>query len=141
MDCTHSKQDLDEYYEYAKDAISSGIFSLFAHPDIWLGSYHKWDDAAIKLTDDLIKLCIQYDMPMGFNANGMHRERDGFNYPSELFWKRIVGTKAKVIIEADAHDLETLSEEWLALAQKEAVRIGLKSNLIDDIKLKYFKKK
>jgi hypothetical protein len=106
-----------------------------------LGSYHKWDDAAIKLTDDLIQLCIKYDMPMGFNANGLHRKRDGFNYPSELFWQRVVGTQAKVVIEADAHDLETLSEKWLASAQKEALRIGLKPNLIDDIPLKYFKNK
>jgi hypothetical protein len=34
MDCTSNKEDLFEYYEYAKDAIASGIFSLFAHPDI-----------------------------------------------------------------------------------------------------------
>jgi hypothetical protein len=46
MDFAKTEADLDEYYESSKLAIEKGIFSLFAHPDIFLQSYKKWDKKA-----------------------------------------------------------------------------------------------
>jgi histidinol-phosphatase (PHP family) len=140
MDVSFTKAELDEYWENAEAAVKSGIFSLFAHPEIWMSSYCKWDEHAIALSKKLINLCIQYDMPMGFNANGFHKERNGFNYPVPNFWKLVVGTKAKVLIESDAHSLETFTEEWMQKAYDEAIKLGLKDNLVEDIKIKYFHK-
>jgi hypothetical protein len=46
-----------------------------------MSSYAKWDKNAIALSNNLIKLCETYNMPMGFNGNGLQKERNGFNYP------------------------------------------------------------
>ena len=134
-------EELDEYYEQTLSAFKSGLFSYFAHPDIWVAPYcHKygWDDKAKELTQKLIDLAIEYDIPLGFNANGMHSPRDGFNYPSEYFWKMVANTKAKVLIEADAHHMKTLSVEWMNNTYNEAVKFGLKDLIVDDIPLKLF---
>jgi hypothetical protein len=50
-------------------------------------------------------------MPMGFNGNGMFRERNGFNYPTPNFWDLVSKSRVKVLIEADSHDLITFTEE------------------------------
>lgn len=135
---TKTKADLDLYLEYSKAAIESGLFSLFAHPDLWLANYGRWDQDAIDLTQDLIKLCEKYDMPMGFNANGMHYPRDKFFYPCKPFWNLIGKSKVKVIIESDAHCIQTMSVEWMNKAYDEAIKQGLGNNLINDIKIKKF---
>jgi histidinol-phosphatase (PHP family) len=139
MDKSFSKKELDEYWENAEAAVKSGIFSLFAHPDIWMNSYAKWDKNAIELTHKLIKLCEKYNMPMGFNGNGFRSERNGFNYPVPNFWKLVAESKVKVLIEADSHHLETFTEEWLQQVKDEALRLGLKNNLVDEIQLNYLK--
>lgn len=140
MTDTFSKEDLEEYYQSSKLALEWGYMSWFAHPDIWLFSYRKWDKYAIDLSKKLISLAIKYDIPLGFNANGIHHSRDGFNYPSEHFWKLVANSKAKVLIEADAHHIQTATVEWLNKTYDEAIKYGLKNNLIFDLKLKKFKK-
>jgi histidinol phosphatase-like PHP family hydrolase len=118
-------------------ALKSGIFSLYAHPDIFLQNYRKWDDKAKWLTKQIIELSIKYKVPLGFNANGLHQIRNDFNYPSRLFWKEVAKSKAKVLIEADAHHIPTLSKSWLEKAKREAIKYGLKKNLVDKIDIKY----
>ncbi len=134
---TTSKQDLDNYYEMALSAAQTKLFSWFAHPDIWLNSYKKWDQNAIDLTKKIIELSIKYDLPLGYNANGLHKERNGFNYPSSYFWKMVAKTKAKVIIESDAHNLKTCSTYWMNKAYLSAIKLGLKKNIVPAIKLRY----
>jgi histidinol-phosphatase (PHP family) len=41
MEEARTISDLDEYYENAVLAMKSGLFSLYAHPDIWLQAYRK----------------------------------------------------------------------------------------------------
>jgi hypothetical protein len=120
-------------------AMKSGLFSLYAHPDIWLQNYRKWDDKAKWLTQQIINLSIKYQVPLGFNANGMHKPRNDYNYPSRLFWQEVAKSKAQVLVEADAHDLTTLTAEWLEKARKEAIKYGLAHNLVDKIDIKYFR--
>jgi hypothetical protein len=120
-------------------ALKSGMFSLYAHPDIWLQSYRKWDDKAKWLTNQIIELSIKYKMPLGFNSNGMHQIRDDFNYPSRLFWNEVAKTNAQVLVESDAHDTVTLRRDWLLKARAEAIKYGLEKNLVDKIDIKYFR--
>jgi hypothetical protein len=63
------------------------------------------------LTQQIITLSIKYQVPLGFNANGIHQIRNDFNYPSRLFWHEVAQSNAQVIIEADAHDIATLKRE------------------------------
>jgi histidinol-phosphatase (PHP family) len=131
--------DLQQYYDNSEAAIKSGIFSLFAHPDIWLGRYGKWDKHSKELTHKLIQLCIKYKMPLGFNGNGLTAPSDGYHYPSKYFWGEVAKTDLKVLIEADSHHLRTFTVEWLKHAKQTAIEYGLKKNLVDDIPIKFFK--
>lgn len=137
-----SPDDLDEYYTMAKMGLESGYFSWIAHPDIWLTSYQKWDEHAIKLTDKLIALCESLNIPMGFNANGfMKKGNNIFAYPCEYFWKQVAKSKVKVLIEADAHDLNAMSKKNMFDTYSLAIKWGLKNNIIFNVKLKVLNKK
>ena len=138
---TTSIERVNEYYQMAKDAIESGLFSWFAHPDIWLSAWKKWDKAAKDLTKKLIDLCLENNMPMGFNLNFKPEKRTDFTYPSAYFWKEVAKSKVKVLIEVDSHDNRTLQKQWIEDGYKLALNMGLKNNLIDDIKLKLLDKK
>lgn len=139
METEGSPTDLKEHYENAKAAIESGIFSWFAHPDIWLTSYKKWDDHAKLLTRQLITLCVKHNVVLGFNGNGLTLPRDDFNYPSKYFWNEVAKTNLRVLIEADSHHLKTFTVEWLKRVKETAIEYGLKKNLVDDIPIKFFK--
>jgi hypothetical protein len=41
MEDVTKPEELDEYYENTVLALKSGIFSLYAHPDIFLQNYRK----------------------------------------------------------------------------------------------------
>ena len=133
--------DLNDYYKMMADACESGLFSWIAHPDLWCGSYGVWDDKAISLTQKIIDLSIKYDIPLAFNANGLAVKKDDLHYPCKPFWEMVAKSKAKVLIEADSHYPMIHSVRWMNYAYDTALSYGLKDNIIDDVKLKYFKKK
>ena len=136
-----TEENLDEYFTMMSDACDSHLFSWIAHPDLWCGSYGKWDQKAIDLTQRIIDLSLKHDIPLGFNANGLASKRDDLHYPCKQFWEMVSKTKVKVLIEADSHYAMVHSVRWMNYAHDTAVSYGLEKNLIDDVNLKYFKKK
>ena len=135
-----ANEDLDEYYQMTKEACESGLFSWIAHPDLWCGSYGVWDNKAKELTQKIIDLSIKHDIPLAFNANGLATKRDDLHYPCKPFWEMVSKSKAKVLIEADSHYAAVHSVRWMNYAYDTAISWGLKNNIIDDVKIKYFKK-
>ena len=134
------EKDLESYYQMTSEALESGLFSWVAHPDVWCGSYGKWDNKAIDLTQKLIDLSIKYDIPLGFNANGLASKRDDLHYPCKPFWEMVAKSKAKVLIESDSHFPMVHSIRWMNYAYDTAVSFGLKNNIVEDVELKLFKK-
>lgn len=127
---------LEVYVKQTRDAFASGLFSAMAHPDLFLKGYHQWDEHALKATNTIINLSIEYDVPLGLNGNGLLYKRDEFYYPSDYFWKEVSKSKAKVIIETDAHELKVMSQEHNQKLFDYADRLNLNKNIINKLTLK-----
>lgn len=131
-----NRVDLDQYGKQLEDAAKSGLFSYVAHPDIIYRYYLKWDQKAIDLAKKMIEISIEYDFPLGFNLNGLRMKLVDFDYPTDMFWKMVAKSKAKVIIEADAHDPYTMSQEMVDKGIKLVKEWGLEKNLVSKLKIK-----
>lgn len=141
MNVTRKASQLKEFDDNNKAAMSSGLMSWVAHPDIYLNSYQKWDKTAKHVANNIIKWAIKYKLPLGFNVNFTAFEnKSEWHYPCKHFWKLVAKTNIPVLIESDAHDMHTLTIEWLEKAKKLAISYGLKKNLIRDVKLNLLKK-
>lgn len=142
VNVTKTKKQLKEFDDNNKAAMSSGLISWVAHPDIFLNTYQKWDETAINVSKNIIKYAIKYKLPLAFNVNvKSYEEKSEWHYPCIHFWKLVSKTNIPVIIEADSHDMHTLQVEWLEKARKLAISYGLKKNLTENIKLVSLKAK
>lgn len=141
-----NEETLEIYTDIAIQAMASGLYSIFAHPDLFMYAYQSkegyriFDDACKFFSKKIIDAAIKYDVYLEVNANGIHNtysffpEYKNFLYPREEFWKLAGDTDAKIIIGADAHSPKALGNNIV----KEAITFTKKLNLnvCDFVKLK-----
>lgn len=112
---------LQRYAAQASEALETGLFAYFAHPDL---IYFTGSDAVYER--EMRKLCRtarKMNTPLEINLLGI---RDGRNYPDERFWRIAGEEKNTVILGCDAHLPEHTADrqsEKKALAMAE--RFGL----------------
>ncbi len=110
-DCS-TPERLEEYRESALRGINSGVFSYFAHPDLFLRTYPVFDERAHKVSQEICRAAAILDLPLEFNISGFHFEDDcrrGFPHPE--FWKIAAQTGNKAIIGFDAHSHAALRSD------------------------------
>ena len=130
--------DFNKYYEQAQMACESKLFSCFAHPDIIYRYYSKqWDKSCEQLAKKIIDLSIKYDIPLGFNLNGLSIKQNSMQYPADNFWSMVAKSKAKVIIENDAHEISTLNKELFDRGYQLIKKWKLDKNLVFKLKTKH----
>ena len=127
--------NLQIYAEQLIDAIKSKIFSMVAHPDLIFRYYPSWNSDCVRISREIIKAAIQYDMPLEFNLNGLANKRTSMDYPAEEFWKIVATTKVKVIVQADAHQIELLNKIIADCGFRLIKEWHLQKNLINDLKI------
>ena len=99
----------DGIYNYRDDvveAMETGLFSYVAHPDLFMRSYDKFDEACQKVSQDIINTAVRTGTPLEYNLLGIkHGITDGKpGYPDPEFWKIASQLKPKTIVGIDAHD-------------------------------------
>ena len=114
-----SVQRLVGYCDWAIEALKTGLFTYFAHPDMlnFTGDQKLFD----KHMRRLCRAVSEMNVPLEINLLGL---TEGRNYPNPRFW-RIAGEEGcKAIIGCDAHKLamlpnlenarkaENLAREW-----------------------------
>lgn len=120
------------YKDLAIQAMSSGLFSIFAHPDYFLSSIQNFDSDCRKVSLEIIKTAIAYDIPLEVNVAGIRngKKKIGGNirwmYPTDDFFSLAGKYHAKCILGMDAHSPEQLSNDS---AIYEAVRFSKKHDL------------
>lgn len=131
-----SASRLYKYRDLAIDALQTGMFSIFAHPDYFMWSIKEFDSDCKKVSKDLIDACIKYDIPLEVNVGGIRngKEQIGksfrYGYPSIEFFKIAAKKKAKCILGIDAHNPSNLlNNQSIYLAFEFASKLNL--NLID----------
>ena len=95
---TFSKEALIRYCAQTKEALETGRFTYFAHPDLifFLGDKSLYMKEMRALCEHAKKLGI----PLEINLLGIETNR---NYPNPLFWKIAGEVGNDVILGSDAH--------------------------------------
>lgn len=120
------------YRELAIKALSSGLFSIFAHPDYFMASITNFDNDCKKVSRDLIETCMAYDIPLEVNVAGIRhgkimlgKERRWL-YPTDDFFSLVSRYHAKCVFGMDAHAPDQLSND---AADYEAVTFAREHDL------------
>lgn len=121
---------IEKYYQTSKFILESNKFDIFAHPDLFMDSYPKWDQASEKLSTDICSLAIKHDVILEYNLAGA---KNGRQYPYKEFWDIAIKTGNKIIIGVDAHDPKDFSLNLHENAIKDLQNRG--ANLILDLKI------
>ncbi len=100
-------QVLNHYRKDSIDGLRTGLYLIFAHPDIFARSLRHWDHKAEDMSREIIRCSKEFGVYLEFNLGGM-RSRAG--YPFLPFWKVVAQEKAPVIIGIDAHTPSDLSD-------------------------------
>jgi len=118
---TGDKAVLEAYCSQSRDAMQTGSFTYFAHPDLM--NYHgdrKLYQHHMTLVCREAKQC---GIPLEYNLLGL---RGGRHYPNPYFWEVAAEEGCDVILGRDAHDPDALCDvrtEELALSQLSALGI------------------
>ncbi len=127
-------KELQELYkDQVIDGMKTGLFKIFAHPDLFLYKLQEWNEFTEKLTREIVEASIKYNVLLEVNANGMRRKKiinqDGMEvyiYPRIEFWKVVSEYKeAKVIIGEDNHKISYVGDEYVDMAYKFAEDLNL----------------
>ena len=124
------KQLLERYANQTIDAMQTGLFTYFAHPDLinYLGDKDFYRQQARRICQEA-KAC---HMPLEINLLGIRNKR---NYPNPLFWEIAAEEGCNVILGRDAHEPEALLQKEYEEKALEMVRkLGL--NLLQTVELK-----
>lgn len=124
------KRILRRYVELTMQGLRSGLYDLFAHPDIFLAGFPVMDDELRAASEDIIACAVEVDIPMEINGLGLHKDKvPGANgprspYPVREFWEMASSAGARIVCCSDAHrPSDVISNARNAMAFAE--RIGI----------------
>ena len=112
---------LERYVAQCVEALDTGLFTYFAHPDLifFTGSGQIY-------AREMRKLCraaVRTGTPLEINLLGLREER---NYPNPLFWQLAAEEGCCALLGADAHRPEDLlNAAWEEKARQMARELGL----------------
>lgn len=127
----HEKEQILHYRDQVVKAMSTGLFSIFAHPDLYMSNYEKFDNVARSVAIDICKASIEYDVPLEINLGGIRRglvkvgEEKRYLYPYIPFWKIAAKYKCRVVIGVDAHCPDHFRTNEYSIALKIIRELGL----------------
>lgn len=144
-----SSEMLEIYCNTVVEALNTGYFKIFAHPDIFNWSYPFWDDECVNVTKRIIEAAIKNNVILEINANGIrncekfHRyitipsndrkKKDVHNsaYPNVEFFKLCAETNVLIMVNDDAHDPMHIHDEETLKSYELAEKLGL--NLVNKL--------
>ena len=118
---TDDETVLDRYVAQSVEALQTGLFTYFAHPDL----INFTGDSGV-YASQMRRLCraaADADTPLEINLLGL---RTGRNYPDERFWALAGEEGNRVLLGCDAHAPKDL---WHPEVEEEALRLAEKYSL------------
>lgn len=97
---------LRQYVRQTCDAMNTGLFTYFAHPDLI-----NFQGSARAYRHHMRDICIEArscGVPLEFNLLGL---AGGRNYPNPMFWEMVAEEGCDVVMGRDAHTPEALLDE------------------------------
>lgn len=125
-------EKLWEYYEKTVYGMETGLYAYIAHPDIMLGAYPAFDDAALQVSRAICREANRLNLPVEYNLLGIkkgHRD-DQLGYPCNAFWEVAAEENVRAVVGVDAHAPQMLKDFDMDGAK--AYLRGLGITLIED---------
>ena len=120
---------LDQYREQTLEALETGLFSYFAHPDLFC--FTGDPKAYERHVRSICRRVRELDIPLEFNLLGYS---EGKHYPDPRFWRIVGEEQPKVVIGCDAHKPSAVWNPQL-IAQAESILSGFGITPIETVKL------
>lgn len=131
---TTTKEALYKYMETAIKGMETGLFSYFAHPDLFMRSWTDLNEDFNYVCRQICEKAKELDILLEYNISGYIYNRD-FNvngFPNINFWTIAAQVGCKAIIGIDAHNnMYYETEEYRNRALKELA--DLKIEVVDTI--------
>lgn len=127
---TADEKRLEQYCSQSKEALATGRFTYFAHPDLlnFIGDGAVYD----RQMRELCQYAKKYNIPLEINFLGIWDKR---HYPNPRFWQIAAEVGNTVIFGSDAHRPEKVwNPEALSEAEEMVKKYGLR--LADRVELK-----
>lgn len=128
---TADKRHLERYCDQTIDAMHSGLFTYFAHPDLlnYVGDDDKFYRSQVRRICAEAKQC---GIPLEINLLGMLEHK---HYPNDRFWEVAAEENCDVILGRDAHEPQQLLLEEFEQRGLDIVR-RYSLNLLPTVKLR-----
>lgn len=120
-------EQLEHYVRTAVEGMESGLFLYLAHPDLMLGGYPVFDDAAKQLSRQLCREANRLKMPIEYNLYGLFKgPKPGcLGYPCDFFWEIAAEENVRTVIGVDAHQPDNLTNCDIEGIQRKLRDMGL----------------
>jgi len=138
----HKFETHDRYYGFYRDkknllldylsdsvaALDTGMYSAYAHPDIFVRSLERWSFEAEKMSEMLLLKARDSDVPVEYNLGGVRSGNyGGIGYPYPRFWELAAAIGNEVIIGIDAHSpMDFHDTNTILAAEKYLHSLGIK---------------
>lgn len=131
---------LEDYLNDSLGAIESGVFTYFAHPDLYMRGYYEWDSEAERVARIICEKAKEKKLPLEFNLGGIRANSWGRSgYPCPSFWQVAAKVGNEVIIGIDAHDPQEIKNtKMIEESAKYLKELGF--NTIDKLDSSHFNK-
>ena len=109
-------QLIDDYLSDTYDGLSSGLYDIYGHPDLFLANYQTPDKSALAALAKITEYSRQFNIPLEYNLAGLSIYR---NYPSEQLFRLAAKNDAPVIVNGDYHNPQAINDKGLYLAKRQ----------------------
>ena len=127
---TDDEKLLDQYRGQTLEALETGLFSCFAHPDLFC--FTGDPKAYERHVRTICRRVKELDIPLEFNLLGYS---EGKHYPDPAFWRIVGEEQPKVVIGCDAHNPAAVWNPAL-IAEAEAKLSGFGITPVETIPLR-----
>lgn len=118
------------YCKHSIKSLKTGLFDIFAHPDVILYCDPTLTQGMLEAFDEMIRTAVEMNVIVELNANGIRNAM--FAYPTDLLIDACLKYNAKVVISSDCHLPSELYDKYVLKLYAYAKQRGL--TVLDDIK-------
>ena len=126
----NDEQNVIAYCNQSITAIKTGLFDIFAHPDLIFFNNPRVTVKMCEAFDRMIRTAVENGVILELNANGIRNAH--FSYPTDMLIEACLKHNAKVVVSSDCHLPRELCDEYVLKLYAYAKSLGL--NVLDDIR-------